>query len=252
MASLIFLGTSNAIPSMQRENTHLLLSGEEHHILIDCAGNPFGRLEQAGVSPLQLTDVILTHFHPDHVSGIPSLLMGLWLMGYQRELHLYGLAHTLDRLQSLMDAYGWDRWPDFFPTVFHRLPAREQVLLLENQEFRILASPVHHIIPAIGLRIELRQKDRVIAYSGDTEPCQEMIRLASGADVLIHETGGGSVGHSTPAQAAEIARQAEVGTLYLVHYANATPQAYQKMLAEASQHFSGPIYLAQDLMRLEF
>ncbi len=252
MASLIFLGTSNAIPSMQRENTHLLLSGEEHHILIDCAGNPFGRLEQTGVSPLQLTDVILTHFHPDHVSGIPSLLMGLWLMGYQRELHIYGLTHTLDRLQSLMDAYGWDRWPDFFPTVFHRLPAREQVLLLENQEFRILASPVHHIIPTIGLRIELRQKDRVIAYSGDTEPCQEMIRLASGADVLIHEAGGDSVGHSTPAQAAEIARQAEVGTLYLVHYANATPQAYQKMLTEASQHFSGPIYLAQDLMRLEF
>lgn len=252
MASLIFLGTSNAIPSMQRENTHLLLSGEEHHILIDCSGNPFARLEQAGVSPLQLTDVILTHFHPDHVSGMPSLLMGLWLMGYQRELHIYGLAHTLDRLQSLMDAYGWDRWPDFFPTVFHRLPAREQTPLMENREFRILASPVHHIIPAIGLRIELRQKDRVIAYSGDTEPCEEMIRLASGADVLIHESGGDGVGHSTPAQAAEIARQAEVGTLYLVHYANATPQAYQKMLAEASQHFSGPVYLAQDLMRLEF
>lgn len=252
MPSLLFLGTANALPSAQRENTHLFLECGQRNILIDCSGNPFARLEQVGASPLEITDVILTHFHPDHVSGMPSLLMGLWLMGYRREMHIYGLAYTLDRLQALMDAYGWDRWPDFFPVAFHRLPSREKVLLLEDADLRIFSSPVRHIVPAIGLRIELRKSGKVIAYSGDTEPCQDVIRLAAGADVLIHEAGGETLGHSSAAQAAEVARQAEVGALYLVHYPALTPALRQQMLDSASQHFSGPVYLAEDLMRLEF
>lgn len=252
MPSLLFLGTANALSSAQRENTHLFLECGQRNILIDCSGNPFARLEQAGVSPLGITDVILTHFHPDHVSGMPSLLMGLWLMGYQQEMHIYGLPHTLDRLQSLMDAYGWDHWPGFFPVAFHRLPARENVLLLEDGDLRILSSPVRHIIPALGVRIELRQSGEVIAYSGDTEPCQEVIRLAAGADVLIHEAGGETLGHSSVAQAAEVACRAEVGALYLVHYPALAPTLRQQMIESASQHFSGPVYLAEDLMRLEF
>lgn len=252
MPSLLFLGTANALPSAQRENTHLFLKCGQHNILIDCSGNPFARLEQVGASPLEITDVILTHFHPDHVSGVPSLLMGLWLMGYQREMHIYGLAHTLDRLYALMEGYGWDNWPGFFPIAFHRLPSRENVVLLEDADLRILSSPVRHIIPAIGLRMELRQGGKVIAYSGDTEPCQEMIRLAAGADVLIHEAGGEFFGHSSAAQAAEVARQAEVGALYLVHYPALTPAMRDQMLSEAAQRFAGPIYLAEDLMRLEF
>jgi ribonuclease Z len=252
MVSLTFLGSSSAIPSQERENTHFLLQAEQRKVLIDCAGNPFTRLSQAGSSALQLTDVILTHFHPDHVSGMPSLLMGMWLLGYQRALHVYGLAHTLDRLEMVMDAYGWDSWPRFFPVSFHRLPEQEYTLVLEDGELRILASPVHHVIPTIGLRIELRQARKVIAYSADTEPCGELIRLANGADILIHEASGEGIGHSSALQAAEIARQAEVGALYLIHYPDLNPSASSEWLSRLQDVFPGPIFFAQDLMRLEF
>ena len=86
MQKLIILGTANAIPDENHENTHLALLGEHRQILIDCAGNPVVRLKQAGIDLNSLTDLFLTHFHPDHVSGVPSLLMcmGSW-----------GVVHTL-------------------------------------------------------------------------------------------------------------------------------------------------------------
>lgn len=252
MPILTVLGTASAIPSSRRENTHLALRTERRTILIDCSGNPFIRLEQAGISPLQLTDLILTHFHPDHVSGVPSLLMGLWLLGYQRELHLYGLPHTLDRLMMVMGVYGWERWPEFFPLAIHRLPQMERTLLLEDDEVRILSFPMHHIIPTIGLRMEFRRSGKVLAYSSDTEPCVQAVHLAEGADVLIHEASGEGVGHSSAIQAAQIARQAEVGALYLIHYPDGDSQSQEELLAAAREHFPGPIYLAEELLRLEF
>ena len=81
MAKLIVLGSSNAIPTKDHENTHLAVVCRDRTVLIDCVSNPIVRLEQAGIDPLMISDVILTHFHPDHVSGVPLLLIDLWLMG---------------------------------------------------------------------------------------------------------------------------------------------------------------------------
>ena len=81
MPKVVILGSSNAIPTPEHENTHLAVVGEERMVLIDSVSNPILRLQQAGLDFNDLTDVILTHFHPDHVSGVPLLLMGMWLMG---------------------------------------------------------------------------------------------------------------------------------------------------------------------------
>jgi ribonuclease Z len=99
---VIVLGSSNAVPSKEHENTHLVILGEERKILVDCVSNPVVRLEQAGVDFNELTDIIITHFHPDHVSGVPLLLMDMWLMGRTRPINIYGLHYTLDRLEQLM------------------------------------------------------------------------------------------------------------------------------------------------------
>ena len=74
-SKLIILGSSNAVPSVGHENTHLLLTTPLRNVLVDCATNPLLRLEQVGLDPIRLTDIILTHFHPDHVSGVPLLLI---------------------------------------------------------------------------------------------------------------------------------------------------------------------------------
>ncbi|MBM3150740.1 MAG: MBL fold metallo-hydrolase [Chloroflexi bacterium] len=250
MAKLIILGTSNAIPDEEHENTHMVLVGNERTVLIDCVSNPTLRLKKAGVDFNGLTDLILTHFHPDHVSGVPLLLMNMWLMGRRHPLNIYGLHYTLDRIEDLMGFYSWSEWPDFFPVVFYRLPEGSKTAVLECDEFSISSSSVCHMIPAIGLRMEFKSSGRSLAYSCDTEACHGVEQMAAGVDILIHEASGGSHGHSSAAQAGKTAQAAGAGSLYLIHYPTGI---YTKpgLVEEARQHFSGPVALAQDFMTFD-
>ena len=251
MPKLIFLGTSNAIPAKGHENTHMALLGEKRVVLVDCSSNPLLRLEQVGVDFNDLTDLILTHFHPDHVGGISQLLMDMWLMGRHRPLNIYGLHHTLDRVEGVMGFYGWSEWPNFFPVAFFRVPLEEMSLVLECEEFRIFSSPVQHFIPTMGLRMEFPGTGKVVAYSCDTEPCPQVLRLAEGANILIHEASGPLPGHSSAGQAGEAAARAEVESLYLIHYPTGR-FASGDLVAEAREQFKGPIALAEDFKVLEF
>jgi ribonuclease Z len=251
LTKLIILGSSNAIADETHENTHMVLQGVERAILIDCVNNPILRLRRVGVDFNHLTDLILTHFHPDHVSGVPLLLMNMWLLGRRRSLDIYGLHHTLDRIEDLMGFYDWSNWPNFFPVVFHRLPQQDKTPVLESAEFRVTASPVCHLLPTIGLRFEVLQTGKSLAYSCDTEPCNQVVDLAVGVDLLIHEASGHSPGHTSAAQAGTIARQAGAKTLCLIHYPTGNFDS-PSLIRLAKENFSGEVFLAQDFMELEF
>ncbi len=251
MSKVIILGTSNAIPTLEHENTHMAVVGAEKTVLVDCGSNPIVRLEQAGIQLDQITDVILTHFHPDHISGMPLLLMDMWLAGRRKPLSLHGLDYTLDRLEDLMGFFGWKNWPGFFPVDFDHVPSEEMALILDSRDFRVYGSPVHHLLPTIGLRFEFDHSQHVMAYSCDTEPCEQVVRLAAGADVLMHEAAGAGRGHSSPEQAGTIAAQAEVGRLLLIHYPTGK-YAGGDPVAEASRSYQGEVGLAQDFMELDF
>ncbi len=250
MAKVIILGSSNAISTKDHENTHMVVIGKERVVLVDCVSNPILRLEQAGLDFNDLTDIIITHFHPDHVSGLPLLLMDMWLMGRTKPINIYGLHYTLDRVEDLMGFYSWAEWPDFFPVAFHRLPHSEKSAVMDCPDFKIISSPVRHLIPTIGLRFDFHPTKKVLAYSCDTEPCTQVVRLAEGADVLIHESAGELVGHSSASQAAEVASQAEVGSLYLIHYPTGRFSSGD-LVAEARKKYQGPVALATDFMVLE-
>lgn len=250
MAKIIILGSANAISDNAHEHTHLVAVGNERVALVDCPSNPILRLDHAGVDSNAVTDLIVTHFHPDHVSGVPIFLMEMWLLGRQAPLKIYGLEDTLDRLEKMMALYGWDRWPNFYPVSFHRVPATELALVLDCPDFKIVSSPVKHLIPTIGLRMEFPSQ-RIFAYSCDTEPCEQVIRLADHADVLLHESSGATKGHSSAAQAGDIATRAEVSDLYLIHYPNGSHRT-SDLVAEARSHFQGQVALAEDFTTLEF
>ena len=106
MAKLIILGSSNAIPDLERENTHMALVANPGTVLVDCAGTPTVRLNQAGIVLDDISDLILTHFHPDHVSGVPLLLMNMWLLGRKNPLTIHALKHCLDRVERLVQFVG--------------------------------------------------------------------------------------------------------------------------------------------------
>jgi ribonuclease Z len=251
MPELIFLGTGAAAPDSDHHNTHFAFRYEMGVVLVDCGTSPPLRLPEAGVSIGEVSDIVLTHFHPDHVGSLPLLLMHMWLMGRQRALRIYGLHHCLERVEDVMGFYHWEEWPGFFTVSFHRLPEQERSPVLEYEGLRIFASPVRHVVPTIGLRFEIEKSSKMVAYSCDTEPCPEVVSLADNAEVLIHEATGEEVGHSSAAQAGKIATEAGVDTLYLVHYP-AMEISKKELLEQAGDTFSGNVIVAEDFDRLTF
>lgn len=250
MGQVTILGSASAVPTRDHENTHIFIEGGGRAILVDSPGNPVIRLNDAGIDPVSLTDVILTHFHPDHVAGFAPLLMDMWLLGRKAPLAVYGLESTIDRAQKMMGLYGWHYWPGFYQVNFIIVPSHEMAPLIDVPGLRILASPVKHLVPTMGLRIEFGTPDKVIAYSCDTEPTQVVVRLAEGAQALIHEATGEGVGHTSPEQAGRIAAQAGAKSLYLVHYPPETKDP-ERLAAEAARSFSGPVYVAKDFQKIK-
>ena len=176
--------------------------------------------------------------------------MGLWLLGRRAPLNIYGLAYTLERTESMMKLYNWEKWPGFFPVFFNSIPAVEMSPVVSFSDIHILASPVKHLIPTIGLRFEFPLSHKTAAYSCDTEPCAAVTRLAEGVDLLIHELSGASEGHSSAAQAGMGAAQAHAHALSLIHYPTQGVNL-DVALKEARQTFNGPVTLATDFLSYE-
>jgi ribonuclease Z len=250
MGKLTFLGTGRAVPDEVQENTQLLVEEGKRVILVDCASSPV-MLSKRGVDKQNLTDIFLTHFHPDHVGTLGQLLMVFWLQGRKSLLNVYGLKETIDRAEEMMGLYDWKTWQGFYPLIFHRISDETKSQVIHVPELRILASPVKHLIPTMGLRFEMKVSRQVIVYSSDTEPCTAMIDLAEGADILIHEGSGTSKGHSSLEQAALVAHEAKVKALYFVHY-SASALNLTQSLKKLTRIFKGEIIFARDGMIKEF
>ena len=245
MARVVALGTAAAVPNEAHATTYLAVEGERGFFLIDCGDSPVVRIRRAGLDLERLCGLIVTHFHPDHTCGIPILLMNVWLLGRSEPLPVYGLQDALDRFEAMMDLFRWQEWPGLFDIPRHGVAEAVGAAVLEDDEFRITSAPVCHLVPTLGLRIENKRSGRVLVYSSDTSPAEEVVVLARGADILIHEAAGNTFGHSSAAQAGEIACRAGVGRLVLIHY-RPSPQKYERWLAEAGAAFDGPVELAQD------
>ena len=240
MEQVIILGSASAVPTRDQENTHLLILARKRTILVDCPGNPLVRITESGIDPQSVTDIILTHFHPDHVSGFASFLMALWLMGRSQPMNVYGLEPTIIRAKQMMEMYEWGSWPRFYPVDFVVIPSEPLSPVLADDTVKVFASPVAHMIPTCGLRVEFLELGKSLAYSCDTEPSQLVVDLAQDVDILIHEATGQSLGHTSPQQAGEVAQLAAVKSLYLIHY---PPQLDEpsRLVSEAAKAFSGPV-----------
>ena len=252
MAKVIALGTSAAVPDEAHASTHLAVEGPHGFFIIDCGDcRPILRFQRAGLDLDRFLGLLLTHFHPDHVSGVPILLMNTWLLGRKRPLPIYGSQDVIDRFNTMMDLFRRDEWPGFFELPCHLVAEEVGAQVLENEDFVITAAPVQHLVPTLGFRIESKQTGGVLAYSSDTAPCDTVVELARGADVLIHEAAEPTLGHSSAEQAGEIARRAGAKRLVLIHYRPASHK-YERWLEEATAAFGGPVVLAQDLDAYEF
>ncbi len=244
-ARLTILGTAAAIPDLTHDNVFMALDGGDLRLLIDCGSSPVVRLKRAGLDFMALDGLIVTHDHPDHIYGVPLLLMDLWLMGRKRPFPIYGSSRAVRVIQGIMKLYEWETWRNFPPIDFHAIPAEPGAPVISGDCVSITAWPVDHMIPALGLRITNRRSGGVLAYTSDTMSGPRVVDLARNADILIHEATGNYHGHSTGADAARDALEANARRLVLIHYpvVRGNPAA---ILEEAQSVFAGPVELAED------
>ncbi|MCB0718179.1 MAG: MBL fold metallo-hydrolase [Bacteroidetes bacterium] len=217
MSSVHLLGTGGAVADRHRTTTMLAFTDAASTFLVDCGGDTVHRMLSAGINPDTVFALVITHTHPDHISGFPLLMEKLWLHGRRRPLPVYGIQEVIDLAQHLWEAFEMAGWKDFPKIDWHVIPHERDAMVFANHTWKVTASPGVHSIPVIGLRIESRTSGQAAVYSCDTEPCDAITALAKGAEILLHEANGAGPGHSSADQAAQIAADAGVRELVLVH-----------------------------------
>jgi ribonuclease Z len=245
MPELIVLGTCASVPDAEHDTISLVLRGTDWAVPIDCGGSPLHKLARLGVDRDQVRAVVLTHRHADHLYGLPMLVQGLWIGKREAPLPIYGPAETLDVARKVLGLFTLNERKEMFEVEWHPVPLREGRRVLAVEGVQITATPViHGRVDTLALRFDNPSTGKSIVYSADTEPCPALVRLAAGADLLLHEATGNHAGHSSPAQAAEVAREAGVTRLALIHYPvhGVDLESWRTAAAE----FPGPVFLAQD------
>lgn len=223
MPTLHLLGTGAAISDPHRTTTMLAFTDDATDtpstLLVDCGGDVLQRLLEAGASIDSLAGLIITHAHPDHVSGFPLFMEKIWLAGRRRPIPVCGIEPALDQARNTFEAFsavtsGWDDLPEIdWRPVEHT----EGATVWDESPWQVTASPVDHgDMPNVGLRVE-HQTGGTVAYSCDTEPTDSVVALGRETDFLVHEANGEGSGHSSAEQAAEIAARAQAHRLVLVH-----------------------------------
>lgn len=247
MNRFIILGSANAVPKIDQENTHLYAQAENRRILVDCGDNALVSLKKNKIDPNTITDLFLTHFHPDHAGSLPLLIMTMWLEKRTQPLTIHGLDYTLDRAKGLLGLFGWSNWAGLYPVSFNTVNEEASTTLIQDENIKVSGMAVTHLIPTIGLRFEF-VGGKTVTYSCDTEPCDNLIKLANGADILLQESAGPGKGHTSAAQAGEIAAMVNVEKLVLIHYDQSVGE--KVLLSAAQKKFKGEVCLAVDGMKL--
>ncbi len=248
------LGTSAAVATRDRDNLSLLVKAGHEQYLVDCSGSPVHKLLKVGCDFSDLSGVIITHQHPDHIYGLPSLLHALKIRASKRlPLPIFAPPQAAEVALSLLSAF-WAKPLLSTLAALAPVPLEENRLLFSSRSVQILTSPVEHGPETLAVKFVEQKTGATLVYSSDTVPCDSVVRLALGADDLLHDSTFCTqsaddrllFGHSTASEAGIVARRAGVKRLILAHFADASPDA-SDCVAQASREFGGPTVAASDL-----
>jgi ribonuclease BN (tRNA processing enzyme) len=163
--------------------------------VVDCGNGVARQLVQAGVALPTLRHVFVTHHHSDHNADYGNLLWLAWASGLRTRVDTWGPPplEKMTRLFFEMNAYDIDTRiadegrPPLVPLV-HVHELTQDGVVLQDERVKVTAALVDHppVVPAFAFRFD--GPERSIVFSGDTNKSDNLVRLAKGADVLIHET----------------------------------------------------------------
>lgn len=221
--------------------------------LVDCGTNLVGSLIKNKIDPTNIADIIITHSHGDHVSGLPTylfyrILIAPNILGKESmPLTIWGTKNTLDAVKEYVRiVYGG--LADHPNICYHVVVPKERVLVGQDMEFRFFATK--HMPETIGFSTVINGKR--IVYSGDTALCDEVMKHATGADVLIHDVVGTtkykplSGAHTLCGDISPELEIHNVKEFYPVHRLSIYKDNASDYLTELHSHYSGKIVLPND------
>lgn len=249
MAELLILGTGTGLPNVKRAAPGYLLNIDNKNILIESGSGTLQRLIKYEITYQDIDYLLYSHLHPDHTLDFASILFAARnpKNPRKRELVVIGPKGLEDFYEKLLSLYGTSIRPESYRLIFKKMDDSA----LELDFCKILTKTVKHTDESIGIRVELKN-GRSLAYSGDTDYCENMVSLSSGADILILECSAPDEfkmdGHLSPSLAGRIASEANCKKLVLTHFYPICDR--YPILKELKDHFKGKVILAKDGMRL--
>lgn len=294
---ITMLGTGAAFPDPDRAQSGILVTLDNGtRYLFDCGAGTVRNMVAANASPPEVKAVFLTHLHHDHICDFPLFAITGWMWDRQDAPIVLGPKGVRHFCDSLFEGGAFDS--DFRArSAFARRQGNLEAvrpdirevspgLAYEDGDVKIYCDFVEHIPREIsecfGIRMEAEGK--VIAFSGDTAPCDNMVKLARDADVLFHEctfpeafvehrrkTKVGTFAHTPPTDLGRIARDAGVKSLVATHFGhfestNAVirkvaehhfpvdqmgPHLMNDVVRDIRKNYDGPLQMAYDLLRIE-
>ena len=225
---IIFLGTSSAVHSYNRNHPAIILKAFGETMLFDCGEGTQRQLIFAKVSPMKISKIFLSHYHGDHILGLPGLLQSMNFRGRETKLTRYG-PKGLNTLKNAIFNLGYCKID--FPIEFIEIGTET---IESCEEYIIKSQDVNHQVPCLAYTVKELKKPRFlrekaielgvpvgpafgklhngeevevngkiikpeqvlgparkgnkVTYSGDTTPCEEMIEFAKDSTLLIHES----------------------------------------------------------------
>jgi ribonuclease BN (tRNA processing enzyme) len=282
---ITLLGTGTPTPSQRRAGSSYLVEAAGELFLFDCGPGSQMRLLQAGVAPTRITQLFITHWHYDHFADLPHHVLRHWDQGAGRvpDLPIYGpppIREIVPQLFGERGVFGPDlvartqsdlslriyearggQLPRRFPQ-----PAITQLVdgaIVARDTWTITALEVPHCQPHLtSLAYRLDTAEGSFVYSGDSGPCDAMVRFAAKADVFVHmchyltgtEHGPGMLrGCGSHKAVAALARDAQVRSLVLTHITEQldVPGIRERAVHEISAIFGGHVIWSEDLLGVE-
>lgn len=251
MRKLTFLGVWMT-PDVGETVSFAIDLEQEGQILVDCGTNLVGSLIRNGIDPSDITHLIITHSHGDHISGLPTylfyrLLIAPGIFGKKaQKLQIIGLRDTLKAVKAyIRTAYG--ALADNNLLQYVEIDASGDYLL-GNVSFNFFT--VQHQPQTIGFCTILEGKK--IVYSADTGISEEILERAKNADILIHDVVGTSQynmlsgSHTLCSEISPLLNKYRIRNFYPVHRLSIYKDNLDEYIKELKANYSGNIIVPND------
>lgn len=279
---LILLGTKGGPRlSARRSSPAQAIVFGNRVMVVDCGEGVPHQLLRAGIPVERVADVLITHHHSDHNGSYGNLLLMAWAGGLDHQVHTYGPPPLAAMTEAFYEMNAYDlavRMADEGRPSLRSLVTVTEIdgpgTVIQDDDVTVRAAVVHHppVEPAYAYRFDAG--GRSIVISGDTTPCDELIELAQGATVLVHEVmhpefvarlAHGQVAnvepermrrhllqsHTAVEDLGAVAAKAGVGTVVMTHLVPGDGELPEEAwLAPVRTTFDGRVILGRDLLEI--